>query len=183
MYSFTHWLLWISVANKVELFAPISEGCYDKPRQCFKRQRHHFANKGLYSQGYGLSSSYVQMWELLDHKEGWALKNWCFWTVVLEKTLESPLDCKQTKSVNPKAYKHWVCIERTDAEAETPTLWPPDAKSRLIGRTLMLRRIEGWKRRGQQRTRWLDGITDAVDMGLSKLQENEGQGSLVCCSP
>ena len=106
---------------------------YDKPRQCIKKQRYHFANKGLYSQSYGFSSSHVQMWEL-DHKEDWAPKNWCFWIVVLEKTLESPLDSKEIKLVNPKENQFWIFIGRTDAEAEAPKFWPPDGKSRLIGK-------------------------------------------------
>ena len=102
---------------------------YDKPRQCIKKQRHHFANKDPYSQSYGFSSSHVWMREL-DHKEGWLLKNWCLWTVVLEKTLENPLDCK-IKKVNPNGKKPWIFIGRTDAEAEAPIHWPPDAKSWL----------------------------------------------------
>ena len=106
---------------------------YDQPRQCIKKQRHYFANKDLSSQSYGFSSSHVWMWEL-DHKESWALKNWCFWTVVLEKTLESPLDCKETKSVNLKGNQSWISIGRTDAEAEAPMLWTPDAKNWLIGK-------------------------------------------------
>ena len=100
---------------------------YDKIRQCIKKQRHHFASKGLYSQSYGFSSSHIQIWEL-DHKESWALKNWYFWTVVLEKTLESPLDSKEIKPVNPEN-QPWIFIGRTAAEAEAPILWPPDAKS------------------------------------------------------
>ena len=98
------------------------------PDQHIKKQRHYFANKGLPSQIYGFSSSHVWMWEL-DYKESWVLKNWCFWTVVLEKTLESPLDCKEINPVNPKGSKSWIFIRRTDAEAEAPVLWPPDAKS------------------------------------------------------
>ena len=89
---------------------------YDKPKKHIKKQRHHLANKGLYNQGYSFSSSPVWMWEL-DHKEGWALNNWCFWTVVLEKILESPLDCKEIKPVNPKGNQPWIFIGRTDAEA------------------------------------------------------------------
>ena len=104
---------------------------YDKPRQHIKKQRHYFANKGPSSQGYGFSSSNVWMWEF-DHKEGWAPKNSCFQTVVLEKTLESPLGSKEIKPVNPKGNQPWIFIGRTDAEA--PILWPPDAKSWLIGK-------------------------------------------------
>ena len=106
---------------------------YDQPRQHIKKQRHYFADKDPYSQSYGFSSSHVWMWEL-DHKEGWVLKNWCFWTVVLEKTLESPLDCKEIQPVNPKGNQPWIFIGRTDAEAETPILWPPDEKTWLIGK-------------------------------------------------
>ena len=105
----------------------------DKPRQCIKKPRHHFSDKGPYCQSYGLSSSHEQMWEL-NHEEGWELKNWCFWTVVLEKNLESPLDSKEIKSVNPNGNQPWIFIGRTDAEAEAPILWPHDAESRLTGR-------------------------------------------------
>ena len=104
---------------------------YDQPRKHITKQRHHFVNKGLYSQDYGFSSGHVSMWEL-DYKESWVHKNWCFWTVVLEKTLESPLDCKEIQLVHPKRDQSWVFIGRTDVEAETPVLWPPDAKSWLI---------------------------------------------------
>ena len=104
---------------------------YDQPRQHIKKQRHHFANKGPSSQGYGFSSSRVWMWEL-DFKESWALKDWCFWTMVLEKTLESPLDWKEIQPVHSKGDHPWVFFERSDAKAETPILWPLDAKSWLI---------------------------------------------------
>ena len=104
---------------------------YNQTRQHIKKQRHYFANKGPSSQGYGFSSGHVWMWEL-DYKENWELKNWYFWSVVLEKTLESPLDCKEMQPVHPKGDQSWVFIGRTDAEAETPILWPPDAKSWLI---------------------------------------------------
>ena len=120
-------------------------------------------------QVYLTSSSHVWMWEL-DYKESWAPKNWWIWTVGLEKTLESPLDCKEIKPVHPKGNQSWIFIGRTDAKAETPILWPPDAKNWLIGKTLMLGKIEGRRRRGQQKMRWLDGITDLMDMSLCKLQ-------------
>ena len=104
---------------------------YDQPRQHIQKQRHYFANKGPSSLSYGFSSSYVWMWEL-DYKESWVSKDWCFWTVVLEKTLESPLDSEEIQPVHPKGDQSWVFIGRTDAEAETPILWPPDAKNWLI---------------------------------------------------
>ena len=117
------------------------------------------------SQGYGFSSSHVWMWEL-DYKESWAPKNWCFWTVVLEKTLENPLDFKEIQPVHPKRNQSWIFIGRTDAEAETPI---PGVKNWLIfEKTLMLGKIEGRRRKGQQRMRWLDGITH---LSLGKLQE------------
>ena len=106
---------------------------YDQPRQYIKKQRHYFANKGPSSQGYGFSSSHVWIWEL-DYKESWAPKNWCFWTVMLEKTLKNPLDCKEIQPVHPKGNQSWIFIGRTDVEAETPILWPPDAENWLIGR-------------------------------------------------
>ena len=110
------------------------------------------------------------MWEL-DYKGSWMPKNWCFWTVVLEKTLESPLDCKEIQPVHPKGNQFWIFIGRADAEAEGPILWPPDAKNWLMGKDLMLGKIEGRRKRGGQRTRWLDDITNSIDMSLSKLQE------------
>ena len=104
---------------------------YDQPRQNIKKQRHYFVNKGLSSQGYGFSSGHVCMWEL-NYKESWALKNWCFWKVVLGNTLESLLDCKEIQPVDPQGDQSWVFIGRTDIETETPILWPPDAKTWLI---------------------------------------------------
>ena len=100
-------------------------------RQHIQKQRHYFAVKGPSSQGYCFPSSYVWMWEL-DYKESWVLKNWCFWTMVLEKTLESLLDCKEIQPVHPKGDQYWMFIRRTDAEAETPILWPLDAKKWLM---------------------------------------------------
>ena len=109
------------------------EKSYDQPRQHIKKKRHYFANKGPSSQSYGFSSSHVWIWEM-DYKEIWALKNWCFWTVVLEKTLESPLDCKEIQAVHPKGNQSRLFIGRTDAEAEPPILWPPDVKNWLLGK-------------------------------------------------
>ena len=106
---------------------------YDQPREHIKNQRHYFANKGPSRQSFDFSSSHVGMWEL-DQKESWVPKNWCFWTVVLEKTLESPLDCKEIKPVNLKWNQSWIIIGRTDAEAESPILWPPDVKNWLVGK-------------------------------------------------
>ena len=104
-------------------------------------------------------------------EESWAPKNWCFWTVVLEKTLESPLDCKEIQPVHPKGDQSWVFIGRTDVEAETPILWPPDAKIWLIGKDPDAGKDWGRRRRGPQRMRWLDGITDSMNMGLGELRE------------
>ena len=135
---------------------------YEQPRQHIKKKRHYFANKGPSSQSYGFSSSHVWMW-VLDYKESWAPKNLCFWTVVLEKTLKSPLDCKGNQS--------WIFIGRTDAEAETPILWPPDVKNRLTGKDPDAGKDWRQKEKGRQRMRWLDGIIEATDMSLSRLRE------------
>ena len=156
---------------------------YDKPRQHIKKQRHHFANKGPYSLSYGFSSSHVQMWEL-DRKEGWVLKNWWFWIVVLEKTLESPLDSKEIKSVNPKGNQSWIFIGRTNAEAEAPVLWPPDAKSWLFRKYPDIG--ENWRQEekgktGDKMIGWhhqLNGHELEQTLGDSR-----GQRSLACYSP
>ena len=142
---------------------------YDQPWQHVKNQSHYFANKGLFSQGYGFSSSHIWMW-VWDYKESWELKNWCFWTVVLHKTLESPLDSKRIRPVHPKGNQSWIFIGISDADAETPILWPPDAKSWLICKDPDAGKIEGRRRRGRQRIRWLDGITDSMNISLSKLR-------------
>ena len=123
------------------------------------------------------------MWEL-DYKKSWAQNNWCFWTVVLEKTFESPLTCKETKPVNPKGNQSWVFIGRMNAEAETPVLWPPDVKNWLIGKNPDAGK--DWKQgvKGTTEDGWLDGITNSMDMSLKQtLGDGEGQGRLACCSP
>ena len=140
-------------------------------------------DKGTCIQSYGFSSSHVQIWEL-DHKEGWAPKNWCFWTVVLEKTLESLLDNKEIKPVNPKGNQFWIFTERTDAEAEAPTLWPPDVKSRLFGKDPDAGKDWGQEEKGEtddEMVGWhhlLDGQEFELAPG-----DSAGQGILACCRP
>ena len=147
---------------------------YDKPRQHIKKQRRYFANKGPSGQSYSFSSSHVWMWEL-DYKENWAPKNWCFWTVVLEKTLESPLDSKEIQPVSPKGNQSWIFIGRTEAVVlqyfKLQYFGHLMQRADSLKKTLMLGKIEGRRRRGLQRMRWLDGITDSTDMSVSKLQE------------
>ena len=162
------------------MFAPWKKSC-DKPRQSIKKQRHHFADKDPYSISYGFSNSHIWMWEL-DHKEGWAPKNWCFQIVVLEKPLESLLDSKAIKPVNPKGNQPSIFTGRTDAEA--PILWPPDAKSQLIGKDSDAGK--DWRQEEKGKTEdntvgWhhqLNGHEFEQTPG-----DREGQGSLVCCRP
>ena len=156
---------------------------YDQPRQHIKKQRHYFANRGTSSPTYVFSSSHVWMWDL-DYKESWVLKNWCFLTVGLEKTLESILDCKEIQPVHPKGIQSWIFIGRTDAEAETLILWPPDWKKWLIGKDHDAGkdwRQEEKRMTGDEMFRWHHQIVghefeQALGVG-------DGQGSLVCCSP
>ena len=137
-------------------------------RQHIKKQRHHFADKGLYNQSYGFSSSHVQMWEL-DHKEGWALKNWCFQIVVLENTLESPFFWFPL--VSPKGNQPWIFTGRTDAEAEAPILSPPDVKNWLIGKDPDVEKDQGQEGKGMREEEMVNSITDSMDMSLSKFWE------------
>ena len=151
------------------------EKSYDKPRQRIKKQtQRSFADKGPSNQSYVFSSSHVWMWQL-DHKESWALKNWYFWTVILEKTLESPLDCKEIKPVNPKGNQSWIFTGRTDAKAEAPILVHLMQRTDSLEKTLMLGKIKGRRRREWQRMRWLDGITDSMDVSLPHLFKGQGK--------
>ena len=136
----------VTAAMKLQMLAPCKKS-YDQPRQHIKKQRHYFAKKSSSSQSYGFSSSQVWMWEL-DYKENWAVKNWSFWTVTLEKTLESPLDCKEIQLVHPKGIQSWIFIGMTDTEAETPVLWPPDAKNRLIWKDPEAGKDWRWEEKG-----------------------------------
>ena len=148
-----------------------------------KKRRHHFANKSRFSQSYGFSSSHVRLWAL-DHKEGWRPKNWCFQNAVLQKTLESLLNGKEIKPVNPKGNQSWIFIGRTDAEVKTPIHWPPDAKSQLIGKDPDSGKDWGQEEKGAAEDKmvgwhhWLNGHEFEQTPG-----DNEGGGGLACCSP
>ena len=150
------------------------------PRQHIKKQRHHFADKGPYSQSCGFSSSHIRMWEL-DYKEGWVLKKWCFWIVVLEITL---LDCKEIKTVNPKGNQPLLFTGKMDAEAEAPILWPPDVKSQLTGKDPDAGK--DWEQEEKRATE--DEMVGWHHLpnghGFQQIPgDGEGQGSLVSCSP
>ena len=155
---------------------------YDHPRQHIKKQRHNFANKGPSSQGYGFSSGHVWIWKL-DHKESWAPKNWCFSTVVLEKTLESPSDCKEIQPVHPKGNQSWIFMESTGPEAEALIFGHLMGRADSLEKTLMLGKIEGRRRRGWQRIRWLDGTTNEWIWVWASSGVGDRQRSLACCSP
>ena len=155
---------------------------YGKSRQRIKKQRHRFAYKGLYSSSYGFSSSHVWTWEL-DHKEGWMLKNWCFSIVLLENTLESPLESTEIKPVHPKGNQPWIFIGRTDAETEAPILWSPDAKSPLTGKDPDAKKDWGQEEKGaaeDETIGWHDQLNGHEFEQIPR--DSEGQGSLVCCS-
>ena len=166
------------------LYSPSLTSIHDhwKNLEHIKKQRHYFTNKGPFSQSYGFYSSHVWMWEL-DYKESWAPKNWCFWTVVLEKTLETLLDCKEIQPVHPKGNKSWIFIGRTDVEAETLIIWQPDVKKWLVGNDPDAGK--DWRKEEKGTTEdqmvgwhhWLNGheFEQALDVG-------NGHGRLVCCS-
>ena len=152
---------------------------YDQPRQHIETQRHYFTNKSLSSQGYGFSSSHVWMWQL-DCEEGWAPKNWCFWTVVLGKTLESPLDCKEIQPVHSEGDQPWDFFGRTDAEAETLVLWPPHEKRWLIGKDSDAGRDWGQEEMTEdEMAGWLHRLNGHESEWTPG--DGDGQGGLACC--
>ena len=170
----------VTAAMKLKILAPWSKS-YDQPRYHIKKQRHYFANKGLSSQGYGFSSGHVWMWEW-DYKERWVLRNWCFWTVVLKKTLDSPLDCKEIQPVHSKGDQPWVFFGSNDAKAEAPVLWPPHAKSWLIGKDSDAGR--DWRQEEKGTTEdEMAGWHHGLDGGESEWTPGfgVGQGGLACC--
>ena len=155
---------------------------YDQPRQHIEKQRHFFTNKGLSSQGYSFSSGPVWMWEL-DCEESWAPKNGCFWTVVLEKTLESLLDCKEIQIVHSKGDQSWMFIGRTDVDAETPILWPPDATCWLIWKDPDAGKYWGQEEKGtteDEMVGWHHWLSGHGFWSTSVV--SDGQGGLACCS-
>ena len=143
---------------------------YDQPRQHIKKQRHYFANKGPSIQSDSFFNSRVWTWDL-DYKGSWTLKNWCFWTMVLEKTLESPLDCKEIQPVNRKGNQSWIFNGRTDAEAESPVLWPPDGKNQLTGKDPDAVKDLRWEKKGTTEDEMVGWHHQLMDMSLSRLWE------------
>ena len=169
----------VTAATKLKDAFSLEENL-DQTRQHIEKQRHYFTNKGLSSQGYGFSS-HVWMWEL-NYIESWEPKNWYFWTVVLEKILESPLDCKEIQPIHPKGNQFWIFIGRTDAEAEASILWPLDVKSWLIEDTLKLGKRQ--EEKGTTENEMVGWHQNSKNMCLNKLREIvKYKGSLVCCSP
>ena len=167
-------------SREIKMLAPWKKS-YDQPRQHIKTQRHYFTNKGLSSQSYGFSRSHVWMWEL-DYKESRAPKNWCFCTVVLEKTLESPLDCKEIQPVHHKGNQSW--LEGLMLKLKLPILWPPDVKNWLTGKHPDAGKDWRWEEKGTAEDemvgwhRWLNGLEFEYTLGVG-----DGQGGLACCSP
>ena len=170
----------VTAAMKLKDACSLEEN-YDQPRQHIEKQRHYLAYRGPYSQSYGFSSSQVQMWELAN-KKGWAPKNWCLWTAVLEKTLKSPLECKEIKPVNLKGNQSWILTGKTDAEAEAPILWPPDVKSQLTGKDPDAGKDWRQEEKGMTEDKtvgwhhWLNGHEFEQTLG-----DSEGHESLVWC--
>ena len=164
-------------------FLPPWKKSYEQPRRHIKKLRDYFASKGPSSQSYSFPSSHVRMWEL-DNKKGWVPKNWCFWTVGMEKTLESPLDCKEIQPVNCKGGQSWIFVGRTKAEGEAPRLWPPDSRSWLIRKD-----PDDGKDWRQEKKGTTEDEMDGWHHQLNGhefeqiLGDGRGQGSLACCSP
>ena len=161
--------VWIA-AMKLKATCSFKGNSWQNIDSILKKETSLCRQRSIWSKSWFFPSSHVQMWEL-DYELNWALHNWCFWTVVLEKTLKSPSDCKEIQPVHPKGNQTWIFIGRTDAEAEGSILCHLMWRTDSLEKTLTLRKIEGGRRRGRQRMRWLDGITDSTDMSLSKFQE------------
>ena len=168
-------------SHEMKLCLLLGRRAMGKPRQHIKKWRHCFSHKGPSSQNYGFPSSHVWMWEL-GYKESWALRNWCFWTVVLEKTLESPLDSKEIQPIHPKGNQSWIFISRTDAEAKAPLGWPPNVKNWLVGKDPDAGKDWRQKEKGiteDEMVGWhhrLNGHEFEQNLGVG-----DGQGSLACC--